>query len=265
MTAPYELHHGDMFEVMPKLAKGSVAMVFADLPYHAAKHLDWDRKPFDVSAFNDALGAIAAMSTACVFTANLKFSSTLLSTLSLVFRHDLVWHKQCPSNIFAAKKQPLSYHEHVLVFCNGKHTYNPQMIAAEERGQNLHRVRTLKAMDKKFFGKSKESKCLVSGPLYPRSVLLNIKRDRQRRTLHPTQKPVALLEWLIRTYTNEGDLVLDPCFGSNTTGVACMRLGRRYIGIEKDRDYFEAGKRRIEDECERLAAQPVQGSLGFGA
>lgn len=245
------LIHGDCLEIMPTLEPKSVAMVFADLPYGCAKHLNWDSDAFDINAFNAAAKPLLQTISCMVLTANMRFSAKLMS-MQIPFKHDLVWRKSCPSNIFAAKRQPLSYHEHVLVFSYGKHVYNPQMIDATERRQVLANPRTFKARHKKFFGHAAEHTNRVAGPLYPRSILDKIQRDAKRKTMHPTQKPVALLEWLIKTYTQENDTVLDPVAGSGTTAIAALNTGRKAICIEKDAGYFEAMSERVAKHQEGM-------------
>ena len=167
-----------------------------------------------------------------------------------------------------AKKAPLKAHEHVLVFASGDtRTYNPQMVPGKRNTTTTKKQRGSIFNNPKTIALAKH----VSDERYPRS-LLNVDENdlrydhlngRKGGRLHPTQKPVALLEWLIATYTNPGDTVLAPCFGSGTTGHACANLGRKFIGIEKDPTYFAAAKARIEKAYADAAAGPVQSRLAI--
>lgn len=178
-----------------------------------------------------------------VFTANQPFSSQLVISNITDFKYELVWEKTRNSHPFFAKKRPLPQHESILVFSSAKgwHTYNPQMVASVGHTVNLGssgRTNGYKG-SKKWKGESE-----VRNHKYPHSVI-RISNPSKEAGLHPTQKPVELLEYLIKTYTNEGDTVLDFTMGSGTTGVACRNLGRKFIGVELDKDYFEIAKERI--------------------
>lgn len=179
-----------------------------------------------------------------------------MNAMSADFRHDLIWQRTRLTGIFNAKRAPLRCHEHVLIF-NGKGgTYNP--IMETKRPYNV----TTKSFVSPFYGLTdlprKDYKNVAKR--YPKSIISvhegDLRNDslngRTEKRYHPTQKPVALLEWLIATYTNPGDTVLDPVMGSGTTAIACARLGRNFIGIEKDKTYFDVASKRIAAERERL-------------
>lgn len=239
--------------MMPKLAPASVAMVFNDLPYGVTSAA-WDRR-FDLQLFWKNILQVVGSRWVALFTATQPFASAVILSQLKCFKHDLIWSKKKSSGLHSTM-MPLRSHEHVLVFAPHIYTYTPQMTAGKSyahSGSNYQSLWHGKAMVKKAArGRGKLR--------FPKSVLSCDEQDLRTDTLHghrptrfhPTQKPLALLEWLIATYTNPGDTVLDPCFGSNTTGVACARLGRNYIGIEKDATYFAAGKARMEAEHERL-------------
>ena len=254
----FELHHGDMLDVLPTLAKGSVAMVFADLPYGLLKNRAWDL-PIPLSQFWQALYRIVSSAYTVAMTASMLFASTLVQSNLARFRYDLVWQKHLASNFMMAKKRPLCFHENVLIFGVNSAPYIPQMRPESERVDIRQNNYKSQKKSTGWHGQNTTIGNNMKGPMYPKSII--ITHEDRKNNIHPTQKPVALLEWLIATYTNPGDTVLDPCFGSNTTGVACARLGRKYIGIEKDAEYFRIGKERLEREVGAMRNGPTQGRL----
>lgn len=154
-----------------------------------------------------------------------------------LFRYCWVWEKEQGVNFLMAKKQPLKVHEDICVFYKKQCTYNPQMTKGKPYISG-------KGDSGEVTGKVKKIQTKNTGTRYPKSII----RFNRERGLHPTQKPVSLFEYLIKTYTNEGDLVLDNCMGSGTTGVACKNLNRNFIGMELDEDYFNIAKERISGE-----------------
>lgn len=243
--ADYELYQGDCLEIMPTLEDGSVAMCFADLPYGSAKRkttdLSWDSQiaieTFWPHVWRCCTGVFAS-------TATQPFASSLICSQLRYFRYDLIWHKSNVGGWLNANRAPLRAHESVLVFAKKQSIYNPQKINGKPYKCAARKPPLA------FEARQKRGSTILlptenkNGKRFPISVL---KFDRCKNAgLHPTQKPVALLEWLIATYTNPGDTVLDPVMGSGTTGVACANLGRRFVGIEKDPTYFAAAKARIE-------------------
>ncbi len=177
------------------------------------------------------------------------FTSVLISSNTGMFKYECIFEKTRPSNPALAKHRPLSYHENVLIFYKQKGTYNPQMsLGNRNHGQGTG-----------IRNKSSESnmptatRSYMNNPdsnlKYPKSI---VKFDRGEIQVHPTQKPVALMEYLIKTYSNEGDVVLDFALGSGTTGVACVNTARNFIGIEKDEGYFKVAKDRIETAKQKL-------------
>lgn len=254
----YTLIQGDCLEIMPTLEKGSVAMVFCDLPYGLpSTGFKWDC-PIPLPEFWLTVRRLLCANASVVTTATQPFASLLVASNLRMFRYSYVWQKNAATNFFNAKSQPLRNHEDVLIFAQRRTVYNPRMQPGAPY------VRRREGATSTHFHTANRSKGVAhnAGLRFPLTVQPFKVVPRSKAT-HPTQKPVALLEWLIATYTNPGDLVLDPVFGSNTTGVACARLGRRYIGIEKDPAYFAAGKARLETEHARLAEQPAQGDLAI--
>ena len=177
---------------------------------------------------------------AIVLTASQPFTTDVINSARDIFKYEIIWERALSGNPFLVKKQPLKVHENVLVFYKKFGIYNPQMTTGKMR-------------NKKITGAFKDIKQVdnVTDQYYPRSVQYYDNADRKNK-VHPTQKPVALFEYLIKTYTNEGDLVLDNCAGSFTTAIASENLKRNWICIEREAEYCEIGRKRIEENRERL-------------
>ena len=225
---------------MAKLESQSVDMILCDLPYGTTA-CAWDSIiPFE-SLWKE-YNRIAKNDAAMVFTASQPFTSSLVMSNPKNFKVEWIWKKNAGSNFGTLKSQPMKEHESVVVFSRGKPTYNPIMQERAESGKA--RVKTVVNYESKSDHHTMNEKIASIRPelRYPSSVQL----FNRQRGLHPTQKPVDLMEYLVKTYTNEGDTVLDNCMGSGTTGVACKSLNRNFIGIEKDDKYFEIAKNRIE-------------------
>lgn len=233
------LHHEDCFKAMKNIPDASVDLVLCDLPYGTTQ-CKWD-----TALPLDQLWAewwrICKPNAAIVLTAAQPFTSALVMSQPQHFKYDLVWDKVKGTGFLNAKKMPMRNHESVLVFCRGKVTYNPQKTTGHSRKVSYKRSH----LKTDVYGDMKNDCRYDSTERYPRSIQV-FSTDTQSSNLHPTQKPVALMEWLIKTYSNERNTVLDCCMGSGTTGVACIKTGRNFIGIEKDEIYFNVAKDRIE-------------------
>jgi site-specific DNA-methyltransferase (adenine-specific) len=231
---------------MKQIPDGSVDMILCDLPYGTTA-CAWDSVlPF--SNLWEEYNRFASDQAAFVFTSAQPFTTILINSNIENFKYCWYWNKKAVTGFANAKKQPLRCIEDVAVFYRKRGTYNPQGLLPFGKTVNKGKSAGGSTVQGDTIGNEKGS--LRSGldytqefTNYPRQ-LLEISRDNSK--LHPTQKPVALMEYLIKTYTNEGDTVLDNCMGSGTTGVACKNLNRNFIGIEKDENYFEIAKRRIE-------------------
>ena len=227
-----DLYHGDCLEVMAQLPDASVDMILCDLPYGTTA-CKWDTViPFE--PLWAQYRRIAKRNAAIVLTASQPFTSALGASNLPDLRYSWVWRKARPVGHLNAKRMPLKGFEDVLVFYREQPTYAPQGVTPclkiARRGGNGD-----------CYGVSgKENIQTVTG--YPRG-FLDFPHDVGG--LHPTQKPVALMEYLIRTYTQEGETVLDNCMGSGTTGVACANTGRKFVGIERDDKYFAIASERI--------------------
>lgn len=225
---------GDCLEVMKDIPDGSIDMILCDLPYGTTA-CKWDSViPFE--PLWDHYRRITKPTSAIVLTASQPFTTALIVSNLSEFRYCWVWDKGRPSNPQLAKKQPLKTHEDIAVFYRKHGTYNPQgLVEIPESERKVHKPEPNK------LGHCVRKPYVQTHTGYPKA-LLNIKPERG---LHPTQKPVELMEYLINTYTNPGDVVLDNCMGSGTTGVAAINTGRRFIGIEQDPEYFSIAQERL--------------------
>ena len=230
---------GDCLERMKEIESGSVDMVLTDPPYGTTA-CKWD-SIIPLEPMWEQLKRIIKPNGAIVMTASQPFTTTLISNLKM-FKYEWIWEKDGGSNFATVKYQPMKEHESVLIFGEGKTTYN--QIKQERIGSRKGKETTTidSGRSNSVYGTQEGGKKLkVSELRCPRS----IQRFNRERGLHPTQKPVALMEYLIKTYTNEGETVLDFTMGSGTTGVAAKNLNRSFIGIEMDETYFNIAKDRI--------------------
>jgi len=241
---------GDCLVEMPKLADKSIDMILCDLPYGTTV-CSWDTViPFE--PLWEQYKRIIKDNGAIVLTASQPFTSALVMSNIKMFKYEWIWEKSVGSNFATLKYQPMKEHENIMVFGSGRINYFPVM--EERKGGCKGKIPDYTNTKSKSIGlKTEVYNSLPSnrdGKIYdklrnPSSVQKFNNRIPNDRGEHPTQKPVALFEYLIKTYTNEGDLVLDNCAGSGTTGVACLNTGRNYILIEKDPDYCEIARKRI--------------------
>jgi len=243
-----QLIQGDCLEEMKKIPDGSVDLVLTDPPYGTTA-CKWDTV-IDLELMWEHLTRVIKPNGAIVMTASQPFTSALVMSNIKMFKYEWIWEKERPTNIFLMKKQVGKVHENVLVFYKKQPTYNPIKEASQQpkNNQNMKsqagKMNIIETLGKCQAIISKEYDPEVRNP---RSVLKINRGTRNNQKLHPTQKPVALMEYLIKTYTNENETVLDFTMGSGTTGVACKNLNRNFIGIELDKDYFEIAKKRIAD------------------
>lgn len=232
------LMQGDCLERMKEIPDGSIDMILTDPPYGTTQ-CKWD-SIIPLEPMWEQLKRVIRPNGAIVMTASQPFTSVLVSSNLKMFKYDWVWQKPKGTGHLNAKKQPMRDKEDVLVFYGKQCTYNPQMVEGEVykeksgwKGTNGY----------EGCGVDKRTGNDNSGVRYPKQV--QKFGVVERNTLHPTQKPVALMEYLIKTYTNESETVLDFAAGSFTAGVACKNLNRKFIGIELDENYFNIGKDRL--------------------
>lgn len=236
--------HGDCLEVMKDIPDKSIDMILCDLPYGLTSN-KWD-SVISLDNLWNQYKRIIKENGIIALTASQPFTSTLVTSNPEMYKHEWIWYKNRGSNFANTVREPMKEHESVLIFSNGGWTYNKQMEPRSgtglKRAQYKFNFRTKSENYRDF--EDKEDVALPELRV-PSSVQFFICETG----LHPTQKPVALFEYLIKTYTNEGDLVLDNCIGSGTTAVACIRTNRNYIGIELDETYHQIA-------CDRVAKTP---------
>lgn len=237
-----ELYQGDCLEIMPRIPEKTVDMVLCDLPYGITSRNKWDVViPFD-EMWNQVNRVTKKTSAVCLF-GQMPFGSDLIQSNRKNFRYEWIWHKTNPLGFLNANRMPLRTHENILVFYRALPKYNPQMWYGKpwKRGCSEHRVTKNYGKFDPLLNKQESP----DGERYPIDVIKFSNANRTKQ-MHPTQKPVPLLEYFIKTYTDEGDTVLDFCMGSGSTGIACANLNRNFIGIEKDENYFKVAEQRIK-------------------
>ena len=242
------IYCGDCLSILPSFPPKSVDMILCDLPYGTTA-CKWDTIiPFE--PLWEQYKRIIKDNGAIVLTASQPFTSALVMSNVKMFKYTWYWIKDKPSNFLMGKKQPLRYVEECLVFSKGIPLYNPQMQPREEKDKRKNKLTSSLLKNENIGINEKTDKYqdrLKSGLndfIYPRNYQ---KFNNRTDGLHPTQKPVALFEYLIKIYTNEEDLVLDNCAGSGTTGVACKRLKRNYILIEQEEKYCKIAEKRTRE------------------
>ena len=229
------IYNMDCLEGMRLIPSGSVDLILSDLPYGMTQN-SWD-SIIPLDTLWQHYNRIIKLTGVVVLTAQGRFVGDLMNSNKAWYKHEWIWEKTNASGFLNAKRRPLTAHENCLVFTEGRNTYNPQMTLGAP-----YTARRKPTASKNFGKCTKESEIVSVGPRYPRTVL-RFPHDREH--LHPTQKPVALFEYFIRTYTNPGETVLDNCIGSGTTAIAAINAGRSYLGFELDPDYFQVAQDRI--------------------
>ena len=229
------LYHGDCLEIMPDLPR--VDAIITDIPYGTTA-CAWD----EVIPFEPMWKEVKRVTGVFITTASQPFTSALVMSNLKWFKKEWVWNKvNKKTNFVHVKTSPLTVHENILVFSNGTNNYHPIMdVGLPYKLTGGYKAKIYHGNDKKKSGNN-------TGTRYPISIISIKGDDKTCGFFHPTQKPVKLYEYLIRTYTNEGDTVLDIAMGSGTTGVACVQTGRKFIGIEIDEGYYQIAKDRIAE------------------
>jgi site-specific DNA-methyltransferase (adenine-specific) len=244
---PFDLQFGDCLELMKEIPDNSVDLICCDPPY-GTTNIKWDEVIDFAEMWNQYGRIIKPKGVICLFGSQ-PFSAQLICSKIEWFRYELVWNKNKCGSPGLAKHRPMKTHENIMIFYkNPGGTYNPQM----EKGEPY--ARTSKNPDGYVgrkndhgYGMKPRKSFSNEGTRYPKSIL-NISRDfSAQQQVHPTQKPVPLMEWLINTYSNEGEIVLDNCMGSGSTGVAAVKLNRRFIGMECSREYYDIAMDRISN------------------
>ena len=241
-----KIYNEDCLIGMKDIPDKSIDMILCDLPYGTTA-CKWDTIiPFE--PLWEQYERVIKDNGAIVLTASQPFTSKLVMSNTKIFRYDITWDKVAVSNPFLANKRPLRSHEDILIFYKKQPTYNKQMREGIKRKRGVSKSkRTTGTLGNSTLPNSSGDTSNLKNP----NTVLTISNANKINRLHPTQKPVALFEYLIKTYTNEGETVLDNCMGSGTTGVACKNLNRKFIGIELDETYFNLAKERIESVREK--------------
>lgn len=241
----YVLHNGDCLEIMQSLPDNSIDLICCDLPY-GTTNCNFDIViPFE--PLWEQYKRILKPTGCAVLFGNNPFTSLLICSNLPWYKQALVWDKNKCGSPGLAKYRPMQTHEDIVIFAKGKTTYNPQM----EIGEPYARIPKSESgygsrCNNHKYGFKQNNGIVNTGTRYPKSII-RISRDfSAQQQVHPTQKPVPLMEWLVKTYSNENETVLDNCMGSGSTGIACMNTNRKFIGIERDLEYFQIAKNRIE-------------------
>ena len=241
-----ELHKGNCLEVMKSIPDGSVDMILADPPYGTTA-CKWD-SVIDLTLMWEQLKRVVKPNGAIVMTAANPFTSVLVCSNLKDFKYDWCWRKPKGTGHLNAKKMPMRDKEDVVVFYSKPCTYNPQFTSGTPYKDKAGKDHSATTSMTDSYGAYNNFRNDNEGKRYPKQVLeFGVV---ERGTVHPTQKPVALMEYLIKTYTNEGETVLDFTMGSGTTGVACCNLSRSFVGIELDETYFNIASKRIAEAQE---------------
>ncbi len=233
--------HGDSLELMKDIPSGSIDMILCDLPYGTTKN-EWDKK-LDFTKLWYQYERVIKEDGAIVLFAQSPFDKELAYSNMKLFRYEWIWEKISATGFLNASKMPLKAHENILVFYKKLPTYNPIKTKGHKKVSRASHKTYCKQSSN--YGKQMHTKDYCSDERYPRSVL-KFGLDKQKEAHHPTQKPIKLLEYLIKTYTNENEIVLDNCIGSGSTAVACVNTNRKFIGYEIEKEYVEISNSRIK-------------------
>ena len=257
------IYKGDCLELMKEIPDGSIDCIICDLPYNVL-HKDnpnaqWDRLiPF--KPLWQQYERVIKDNGAIILFAQGLFTAKLILSNEKLYRYSLVWDKGLTTGFLNANRMPLRCHEDICVFYKTLPTYNPQMEIGNpnhSQGNGKHKETN------NCYGQYKQGRAYDydkgikkveptrPNEKFPKSII-RIRKEHERKVLHPTQKPVDLIRYLIRTYTNEGDTVLDNCIGSGTTAIAAIKEKRHFIGIEKNEEYFEKANKRVKEEQKQL-------------
>ena len=246
-----KIYLGDCLELMKEIPDKSIDCIICDLPYSVLNkrnvNAQWDRIiPFE--PLWEAYERIIKPNGAILLFCQGMFTSDLMQSNRKLWRYNLIWDKSAPTGFLNANRMPLRQHEDIVMFYRALPTYNPQMMKCAPHQRNHGRGRGKHVNTNNCYGKWNEIEQTISDEKYPTSIITIPKEHKNGQFFHPTQKPVELIRYLIRTYTNEGDLVLDNCVGSGTTAVAAIKEKRHFIGMELNKEYYDIACKRIKKE-----------------
>jgi site-specific DNA-methyltransferase (adenine-specific) len=249
-----EILLGDCLELMKDILSGSIDMILCDLPYgylNRSNVIAWDNE-IDLNKLWFEYERIIKLNGVIVLTASQPFTSKLIFSNEKLFKQEIIWCKKDSADFVNSKNRHLKAHENILIFskgniangCKNKITYNPQGLLTKNK------VRNVCKKNDTFMGKREQQdgkEYVQEFTNYPLSYIFFNRNDDGKKNLHPTQKPIALFEYLIKTYTNEGELILDNTAGSGTTAIACLNTNRQFIVIEKEQKYYDIILKRVGD------------------
>lgn len=237
-----QIHQGDCLALMPSIPDKSVDMILCDLPY-GTTNCAWD-SIIDMGKLWQEYERVIKDNGAIVLTASASFTFKLWQSNEQLFRYKMVWDKNCKIGFMDANRRPMRQHEDVLIFYKKPPIYNPQKSKGDK-----YRNKRKKNDVPEYMGRIERTDTVNNGDRYPSDIISidSVILSKEGGGMHPTQKPVALFEYLIKTYTNENDLVLDNCAGSGTTAIACINSNRRYICIEQNEEYIKRSRQRVQD------------------
>ena len=246
-----KLLYGDCLELMKDIPNKSIDMVLCDLPYGVTAKNKWDTViPFE--KLWECYDRITKGNCAIILFGQDKFTVECIMSNKKMHRYNLIWDKVLPSGFLNANRMPLREHEDIMVFYKKLPTYNPQKVKGapcHKKGKSVGEMND-SILQNNNYG---NFRCVeTNGDMKFPTSILKFQKPHPSKSVHPTQKPTELLEYLIKTYTNEGDTVLDNCMGSGSTGVACVNTNRNFIGMELDNAYFEIAQQRIKVAREQI-------------
>lgn len=251
MMEKNKLYHGDCFRLMQDIPDKSIDMILSDPPYaclnKSNKAAKWD-KEIDLQDLWKQYERIIKDNGAILLFCQGLFAGKLILSNPRLYKFDIVWNKVRKTGFLNAKKMPMRQHEQILVFYKKLPTYNPQMVKCEPRQRNHSRGNGTHKETNRNYGKYGKADDIITDEKYPGSIITFAKGHGKEDWLHPTAKPIELLSYLIRTYSNEGDLVLDNFAGSGSTCIAAIKENRKFIGMEMDNHFFGVADERIKNE-----------------
>jgi site-specific DNA-methyltransferase (adenine-specific) len=243
-----KIYNEDCLEGMNRIPDKSIDMILCDLPYGTTSN-KWDT-PIDLNLLWKQYKRIIKEKGAIVLTSQQPFTTTLINSNPKGFKHEWIWEKTRVTGFLNAKRRPLTAHENVIIFCDGTPIYNPQKWKIDERFMDKRNKFSIESYNQSNYGNhTKKEHIKDDGTRYPQSII-PVSSVNNTKNGHPTRKPVQLFEYLIKTYTNEGETVLDNCMGSGTTAIAAINTNRNYIGFELDKGYYDLACTRLEEHIQ---------------
>lgn len=254
MDVSIKIHNEDCLEGMKKIPDASIDCIICDLPYGTLNRKNkgalWD-SPLPLPELWKQYKRIIKKNGAIILFGQGMFTAELMMSNKSMWRYNLVWDKQRTTGFLNANRMPLRQHEDILVFYKKLPAYHPQMRECSDKEKSHHRGSCKGEIQNNCYGNFRSQASTITNYKFPKSII-SIAKEHNADIIHPTQKPVELIQYLIRTYTNVGDTILDSCAGSGTCAIACIRTGRSFVGYEKDKKFYDKAVERIEGERQLL-------------